>query len=106
MRYIAVILSLYVLILTVIPCVDHHDGCDGAKTEQLSSAGGCHHGDIDQCSPFCTCNCCSSPKIQQEIHIDFTSWQFKLSCPAVYTVLKVTAPVTPIWQPPRIELIG
>jgi len=70
MKIFACILSIYVLALTAIPCIDLQYNNDMHKTElaQKSTSG---QNDIDYCSPFCTCSCCASPIIYQGYSIHF-----------------------------------
>ncbi len=66
MRLLAVLLSLYILILTAYPCTDHtEDVVDGHQTElAVQEHHHDHHdGESDTCSPFCQCVCC-------QIHIE------------------------------------
>ena len=74
MRFFACILSIYVVILTAVPCVDKLTDNHMPQTEigGKTNTGHQHH-DGDQCSPFCTCNCCATPVIQQESIIQFNS---------------------------------
>jgi hypothetical protein len=61
MKFFATILSLYILLLTAIPCVDHPEDHTLQKIEITQSATDNHQHEGDQCSPFCTCDCCVSP---------------------------------------------
>jgi hypothetical protein len=58
LKSFSIILSLYIVFLTVLPCADKYD-CSGKKSIVVE----CNHhhansDDLDCCSPFCTCNCC------------------------------------------------
>lgn len=59
MKFLAFLLSVYILALNLAPCDDNvtHDNMD--KTEILQAIGDNHqHQDSDFCSPFCICQCC------------------------------------------------
>ena len=102
MKCIALILSVYIMVLTAIPCVDKPEDTSIQKTEISPKTTGSQPQDADHCSPFCTCNCCSSPKIQQELVVSFTS--FPISCDYFegFFAINVSEPAAAIWQPPQL----
>ena len=102
MKFFAYILSFYILFLTALPCVDKPDDNTMLKSEISSPNNHSQHGDIDHCSPFCTCNCCSSPKIQQDIVIDFNSYQILLESFTEFTPILISSHIANIWQPPQL----
>lgn len=57
-KWTSTILSIVFLLLSCLPCADM-EGDDSSQTlvEKSSTE---HNQDIDACSPFCVCNCCSS----------------------------------------------
>ncbi|SDW48237.1 hypothetical protein MKD41_08840 [Lutibacter sp. A64] len=68
MKFIAFILSIYILALNFTPCVDNSEIDDNVKTEISQTNGDEHqHQDSDLCSPFCMCHCC---------HINVIQFQF------------------------------
>lgn len=101
MKAFASILSLYILFLTALPCVDKPDSCDLQATV-LSIPQGNHVQDVDHCSPFCTCNCCSSPKIQEDCTVQFNSFEILLACISGQVLMPVATHTGNIWQPPRL----
>lgn len=102
MKFLAILFSIYILVLTAIPCIDKPDDPTLQKTE-VSPQSGSHHQDIDHCSPFCTCNCCSSPKIQQEVTIDFNSYPVLLGRFAEVSFNMIAFHLADIWQPPQLS---
>jgi len=50
------IISIFVLGLTAIPCTDIF--IDKTKTETISKIDHAHSLTVDDCSPFCACQCC------------------------------------------------
>jgi hypothetical protein len=57
MKVLSIILTIYVIALTLYPCADDI-GLDVHRTEVSQPVGNSHDHDCDLCSPFCTCNCC------------------------------------------------
>lgn len=103
MKIFVLILSLYILFLTAIPCVEKPEDCDFDKAGVSGKTSHSHDEDIHHCSPFCTCNCCSSPKIQQDAVMEFNSFQFLLTSITHFSIPKVTPHISTIWQPPRLN---
>ena len=101
MRLLACILSIYILVLTAMPCCDRPESGSVQKTEVAQKTGSVPHQDIDHCSPFCSCNCCSSPKVQVDQAISY------FVAPMLHKYLpeltsKIFSCLTgSIWQPPR-----
>ncbi|MFA6275636.1 MAG: DUF6660 family protein [Pedobacter sp.] len=61
MKYLAIIFSLYMALLTLMPCQDKED-FSGANTNVSTigkQAKGVEHTGLETCPPFCTCSCCS-----------------------------------------------
>jgi hypothetical protein len=60
-KLFAYILSVYVMALMVLPCIDMPMDNTLHKAEILHSNNSFDHpGDADHCSPFCTCQCCQT----------------------------------------------
>jgi hypothetical protein len=80
MKFLALLLSIYIFALNLAPCADYVGASDADKTEISQAIGDDHkHQDSDSCSPFCICQCC---------HISTTYLQFvdiKLAAPSIYT---------------------
>ncbi len=57
MKFIAFILSTYILALNLSPCEDNIPSASDVKVE-ISQAEDNGHKDLDLCSPFCQCHCC------------------------------------------------
>ena len=99
MRYLAFILSLYVLVLTAVPCVD----VQITSFESAQQSHQDHHqGEGDHCSPFCTCNCCATSVIFQDFQVQLNSFAFIEKQYSFYATGSYHGPVTAIWQPPKI----
>jgi hypothetical protein len=100
MKYLAFILSIYILTLNLAPCADSVASSD-AKTEFLQDISDNHLG-LDACSPFCICQCChiSSTYLQfEDIKLDIPFISTKDFC---YLIVSEKNFSTSISQPPRI----
>jgi len=100
MKYIAVILSVYVMVLTAIPCNDVHAGTNSATLE-LAEQSQNHTSDVDLRSPFCFCHCCQT--------LSFPSFFNGLLSNVEVVALNITFKesrfsnhFSSIWQPPKI----
>ena len=109
MKHLSIILSVYLLALAIIPCVDgvvmeaghdethvhvEFDGSDGHNHE--------HDGD-DDCSPLCACSCCNitlSPP-GKIITLRFSS-EISMELPNSYTELLSLVDIKDIWEPPKL----
>jgi hypothetical protein len=103
MKTIAVLISLYVLFLTALPCIDRtaeHKVHPGQCTEQPASEN--HSSGADHCSPFCTCNCCATSVILQDLRIIPDCFPVGDSPYSPPSCSEVLSPLTAIWQPPKI----
>ncbi|MFB9052368.1 DUF6660 family protein [Formosa undariae] len=61
MKFLAVILSIYILALNFAPCEDVVQGDDAQQivSELVQHNDADHnHDTLDLCSPFCQCHCC------------------------------------------------
>ena len=101
MKYVAVILSVYVLVLTAMPCVDVYAANTDSVSIELTKQNPNPANDVELCSPFCFCHCCqtlSFPSFFRISNINLVkiTLDIKLKEPAFLS------PVTSIWQPPKI----
>lgn len=100
MKYIAVILSVYVMVLTAIPCNDVHAGTNSATLE-LSEQSQNHTSDVDLCSPFCFCHCCQTLSFPSFFSISFIN-MVEITLDIKFKEPAFSSPVASIWQPPKI----
>jgi hypothetical protein len=101
MKLIAFILSFYIVVLTLIPCVDIHYNYLNTQIE-ISDKNHNHDKDhSDNCSPLCTCNCCSVPilltqtYIIQIVHLITNETVIHLPQKIISSV------ISSLWQPPK-----
>ncbi|WP_428229343.1 DUF6660 family protein [Flavobacterium sp.] len=106
MKWITIILSLYLMALSNMPCADLEVGSASHKMSQFSSdANHSHDKQNDLCSPFCACNCCGAQVLSYQLTPAFTF-------PVAYSIISVPLPnytsvaasnfYGSIWQPPQI----
>jgi hypothetical protein len=103
MKHFACLFSLYLLLLSIVPCVDAAKENTLSKTETSQNTTASHPNDIDECSPFCTCNCCVSPVVFQNYSMEFDCFYFIKDCPSEYTFNDLSLTGTSIWQPPQLS---
>lgn len=61
MRYLTIILTIYSLLLTVVPCTDAHSVVQKSDvSEMVQSTDNINDILLDICSPFCACACCQT----------------------------------------------
>ena len=59
MKFVAFILSIYILALNFTPCEDSGNIDNDVRVEISQSGDIDHsHNSLDLCSPFCQCHCC------------------------------------------------
>ncbi len=103
MKLFAYILSLYILVLTNISCIDIPKDNVLHKVELSQNTTENHQNNTDHCSPFWPCNCCIPPAISQVYTIQFNFFFFSQKHYAEYTSAFFSSINTAIWQPPKIS---
>lgn len=109
MKVIALILSILISALVIIPCSDGITCEEVNKSQQVQKSTSHNHSDDkgDVCSPFCTCTCCgysffvlTTPSFylieSKAIMISCSSTLYKSNFSSTYFYS--------IWQPPKIAL--
>jgi len=103
MKFISIILSFYMLMLTAIPCIDAHADTVFHKTELAQEKqDNHHHSDSDKCSPFCTCNCCATSVIFEVYLVQLDCFPFSQKKYFPVSSGFFSDPLASIWQPPKI----
>ncbi|VAW16180.1 hypothetical protein MNBD_BACTEROID05-1063 [hydrothermal vent metagenome] len=64
MKYIVIILSIFTITMSAIPCDDDVINYSAEITVISQDSHGDRNDTEDLCSPFCTCVCCASVVIQ------------------------------------------
>ena len=105
MKIFAFILAVLVLALSCMPCTDGANAMNNsdAKTEFSKSGKQQEHKDLDDCSPFCTCSCCTG------FTFLFIPYQINYLIPqsaektAFLLPSKISDIALPVWQPPQLS---
>jgi hypothetical protein len=101
MKLFALILSLYIIFLTTLPCADGLMENRCHSREHVSGQGDSHQH-CDRCSPFCTCDCCASHvvPIENTVHFEYSA----LPEPFIffYSSDYHLSTYSSIWHPPKI----
>jgi len=105
-KWITAILSIYLIMLSSMPCADLEDNSAVHKTSQFSSEQNhSHEKQSDLCSPFCSCNCCGAQVLSYQANIIFEfpvkSAIISLQLPSYNSVFTSNF-FGSIWQPPQI----
>lgn len=101
------ILSIYLIALSCLPCADLEVNSPAHTSKELSSNSENHSHDKekDLCSPFCICNCCGAQVLSYFPTITFNfpvvSAIIKLPLPTYKSILSSNF-YGSIWQPPQI----
>jgi hypothetical protein len=102
MKFLAFIMAILVLVMSVMPCADDANAMCKAKTEFKEASHQQDNPTSKVCSPFCQCSCC----------FGFTISHF----PSSFTVITATVNkqissflpsevidiTLPVWQPPQL----
>lgn len=102
MKFLTVILSIYVMILTFMPCADAHvDNADCHSIIQQDQ-GGEHSEDIEICSPFCFCDCCQTLAQTSILTITKVNFpRFEVISPLL--VQNEIESIISFWHPPKFS---
>jgi hypothetical protein len=103
MKLFAYILSVYVVILTVMPCIDEYQDTISQKVELTTNSTNTQHNDTDHCSPFCTCTCCASPVVFMNNEMQIESFPVTQEHQFEYKSSYRSSEHFGIWQPPKIS---
>lgn len=102
MKFFAYILSVYIVVLTIMPCVDIHQDTISQNIELLTTSSNTHQTNSDHCSPFCTCTCCATSVVLQNTVIQFKCFPIDIEQLFEYDLSYSTSEYYSIWQPPKI----
>jgi hypothetical protein len=105
-KFLALILALYVLLLPCVPCMDM-DECTGDSATETSSSSTNHDNDENEaCNPFCSCACCGQvfyPNLQPGKTAAYKPL-IDLKYQSLYTCNALSSDFYGnIWQPPKLS---
>jgi hypothetical protein len=105
-KWIAIILAVYLITLSSMPCADLEVNSSAHKIAQFSSEENhSHNKQNDLCSPFCACNCCGAQVLSYQANITF---DFSIISALIIKALPTYKSrlssnfFGSIWQPPQI----
>jgi hypothetical protein len=109
MRYFTLILSIWFLGLSVMPCTDVHADHPTDQTS-FNSHVSCNHDsptstekqDVDTCNPFCVCQCCSIKTEQPATLYQFIPVSYQLHLPPLSALPLGLIYLETLLQPPRL----
>lgn len=106
MKLIYCLFSIYLILLSCLPCLDMDKGVSVYSCQEISSKldNHSHEKKGDTCSPFCVCNCCASHSFITNLTYHFLDGKkdIDIKLPE-YKSLLVSCFYTCIWQPPKIN---
>jgi len=102
MKIVAYILSFIVLVLTVNPCIDGLKDNATQKSEISQSTDNNNHpNDTDNCSPFCSCQCCPSSFFVPAVSASFAIAAFEISYNEYYSPRFQSLDIFDFYIPPK-----
>ncbi|MES2374484.1 MAG: DUF6660 family protein [Bacteroidota bacterium] len=103
MKRLAILLPVYLIILSCMPCKDGEDGMDSTQPVITKGLQG-HDKDSETCSPFCSCNCCGQQRASQQKSTSVSN--LFIITPVVKMALvqpfSLQNVLQQIWQPPQL----
>ena len=106
MKFIAIILALYVMVLSIRPYFADSDCTDSDHCTQTAQTSNSHQHDNDckgDCSPFFTCAACSGFNIPT-VSFSLIPLAFILTEKvSIYNPSFISEFLQSIWQPPKIS---
>jgi hypothetical protein len=102
MKFISILLTLYTLSLSVMPCADGYTCSDEAQESSLARSTEHDADEEDFCSPFCVCACCAqsvwTPHLVYETKVATNEQQT-----FIYELPNFSSQIQSIWQPPKLS---
>lgn len=113
MKWVSIILALYVLGLSVWPCADEALPTNRQERGAVLIAASVPvpdpvHDHHDACTPFCTCACCAAT-ISIVPHVNYSvvpTVELVPIATAIFQYIPVhwASPLSAIWQPPQLRV--
>lgn len=105
MKFVHLILSIYIIALSCLPCTDAENNIRNKEISvrvQEKSASNEHHDDA--CSPFCICNCCHSSGFYKTTdYVTSATIEINTENPKIeYSPVFFSNFSISIWQPPKL----
>jgi len=101
MKIFAIILSMSIFSMALVPCAD---GAMGHQGQELSALDDGHEHDDDDCTPFCSCDCCSvSVTVPQVPVLPFIEVEPNYSFSFLYSFSYSFDYQKGVWRPPNFS---
>ena len=100
-----IILALYVLVLSGVPCEAYCCGEQVTVTHQVPASDSPRQQHEEGCSPFCICAVCAGfamPQTQRLLQVSHSSAPVVMVAPPLYRIPYWLDVPGSIWQPPRL----
>lgn len=102
MKLFSFIWIIIIMAAYLVPCSDVSIVEGNTKYESVKNTADNHQNKTDECSPFCSCSCCSLPTVAQTFftvafHPPFYSPVYKDYRQGEFVNVSL-----PIWQPPQL----
>jgi hypothetical protein len=102
MRFFKIILAVYIVALSLVPCSDGMGNGDGIVKIAASAHSNTDHPDhAETCTPFCNCTCCGFAFLTSEDNFLFMTQNFS-SVEFFHNNGTALSLSYSIWLPPKI----
>ncbi|RYD82196.1 MAG: hypothetical protein EOP53_04355 [Sphingobacteriales bacterium] len=103
MKFFTYLLTVYMLLLSCMPCGDSSDCSEGEKVSVvLNDTDHNDHEDEENCTPFCVCACCAVPVFQAPVGVAVKTFTQRNQLNTSTEEDFFSASHGSIWQPPRV----
>ena len=101
LRHITFIFTLYIMVISFLPCSDNVQPVGNIQTTISSSHSSSESK--DSCSSFCSCSCCSILSISEQVaFFKAENVQFFSKHYPSFNYLSITGMEFSVWQPPQL----
>lgn len=104
MKGLSIVLSIYIALLSWLPCSDEAivvDSSQPVATFTSDTQRSDEHPPIDLCSPLCICSCCGGFVLTSLPINTFQTLAKPIIRPVFYTLAPYCQPSFGFWQPPK-----
>ena len=102
MKLLTFMLTVYMLLLSCMPCNDSSDCSAEEKVSiTINSTDHDNHDDEENCTPFCVCACCAVPVFQSSAAIAIQKFSQQIVLNNYKEDKFFSTSFSNIWQPPR-----
>ncbi|MHA8107032.1 MULTISPECIES: DUF6660 family protein [Aquirufa] len=103
MKFFAFIMSIYLLVLSCLPCIDRQERNVMAEQKISATTQQQQHQTGDEaCTPFCTCSHCPASAFSQPLALYKMPKMLFQSVKFHYEIVFNSYDFHSVWQPPKI----